>query len=137
MGIMDKLIGKPAVSAVEAVGDVVTDVFGSKDRKLSHAEFMAELAQKPQLAQIAVNQVEAGHRSLFVAGWRPFIGWVCGFGLAYAFVLDPFLQNFGVGFTDQGNRFVQLPLDYLLEIVIGLLGLGALRTAEKLRGKAK
>lgn len=130
MGLLGKIIGGVATEPIEAIGNVAESIFGSKDRKLTHAEFMAELAAKPSLAQTEINKVEAGHRSIFVAGWRPAIGWVGAAALAYAFLIDPVLDRFGTVGPD-------LPMDYIMEIVLGMLGLGALRTVEKLQGKAK
>lgn len=132
MSLLKKIVGGVTTDPIEAIGGVAKDIFGSKDRKLSHTEFMAELAMKPHLAQSAINQVEAQHRSLFVAGWRPFIGWVCGFGLAYAFLVEPALVRF---FPDVAAP--ELPMEYINELVFGLLGLGLLRTAEKVTGRAK
>lgn len=130
MGILSKIIGGSAAEPIEAVGKVLTSVFGDKGEKLSHDEVMARIAQAPQMVQAEINKVEAGHRSLFVAGWRPFIGWVCGLGLAYAFLIDPILTRYGaVG--------PALPMDYIMKLVWALLGLGAYRTAEKIQGRAK
>lgn len=130
MGFLSKLIGGSVAEPIEAIGSVAESIFGSKDRKLTHAEFMAELAMKPSLAQAAINTVEAGHRSLFVAGWRPALGWVCALGLAYAFLVAPTLEIWTV-------EPIKVPSDIMLELVLGMLGLGALRTVEKLAGKAK
>lgn len=83
-------------------------------------------------AQTAINQQEAAHRDLFVAGWRPFIGWVCGVAFAYHFVLQPILAFI---ITNSG-RSVALPafdMGELSTVLMGLLGLGGLRTIEKIR----
>ena len=79
MSFLSKLIGGAAVEPITAVGNVITGIFGDKGEKLSHEQIMARLAQAPQIAQVELNKVEAGHRSVFISGWRPFIGWVCGF----------------------------------------------------------
>lgn len=86
---------------------------------------------KAQQAQLAVNQVEAGSSSIFTAGWRPFIGWVCGSGLFYQLLVRPLL----IGFS--GHDFPPLELDTLMTLLFGLLGLGAYRTAEKIKGVAR
>ena len=98
---------------------------------------LARLAASTDLAkaQLAINSEEAKHKRLFVSGWRPFIGWVCGVAFAYHFVLQPLLLFI---FAAQ-NRVVELPtfdMYGLLTVLGGLLGLGSLRTVEKLRGKA-
>lgn len=90
------------------------------------------LALQADQSQANVNQVEAAHRSLFVAGWRPFIGWVCGAAFAYHFILQPFLIFL---YTLHGTK-IDLPvfdMDALSTVLIGMLGLGGMRTVEKMR----
>ena len=94
------------------------------------------------LEQIKVNTAEAASTNWFVAGWRPFIGWTCGFALAYTYVLLPFLQFFVYtwGTVDMVNKLSRLPaldLGQLLPILIGMLGLGVMRTYEKTKDVAK
>jgi hypothetical protein len=91
---------------------------------------------KLDLVQAETNKVEAGHRSLFVAGWRPFIGWSCGFALAYTYVLQPIL-TFGLA---QAGFLIDLPavnLGEMMPVLMGLLGLGGLRSWEKVKGVSK
>jgi hypothetical protein len=87
-------------------------------------------------AQLEVNKVEAGHRTIFVAGWRPMIGWVCASALAYTYILVPFLTW---GSEVFGLAMPALPRldDNLWELTMGMLGMGALRSFEKIRGVAK
>jgi hypothetical protein len=92
---------------------------------------LAALALNPGLAQIELNKAEATHRSTFVAGWRPAIGWTCGAGLALAFVINPIFQWW------TGTPGPQLPLDSMTSLVTAMLGLGGLRTFEKIIGKTK
>ena len=77
------------------------------------------------LGQLAINNVEAAHKSIFVSGWRPFIGWVCGLGLFYNVLLNPILS---VWFTMPAVDPAQL-----YPVLMGMLGLGGLRTAEKFK----
>src|SRR5690349_1351153 len=91
----------PYGAAIEAtsklLSGILTRVFPEKVSeetalKLQHELSMALLSGElqPMLAQLEVNKAEAAHNSIFVAGWRPFIGWVCGAAFAYTFVLQPF-----------------------------------------------
>jgi|TARA_B110000977_G_C10642832_1_gene324751 hypothetical protein len=96
--------------------------------KLSHEiSTMAERhAQELAKGQLEVNKVEAAHKNMFVAGWRPAIGWICGFALMYSTILSPIL---GIWYTVP-------PVDssLLTTVLMGMLGLGAMRTVEKTKG---
>ena len=82
--------------------------------------------------QAQINEQEAKHRTIFVAGWRPFIGWVCGFALAYNFVLrDLLVWYVGVESAPPG-----LQMEHLMTVLIGMLGLGGMRTFEKFNNKS-
>ena len=112
-----------------------------KDQKNALAHEIATLAEKQAheaaMAQVSVNQAEAKHRSIFVAGWRPFIGWTCGFALAYHFVVAPLIL-FGAGWA--GAEIPELPafdMDSLMTVLLGMLGLGGMRSFEKSKGIAK
>jgi hypothetical protein len=131
MGVLDKLLGGAAAQPIEAVGNVLDKLFTSSEEKLDKQALLTKLAQQPHIAQIELNKVEAQHRSVFVAGARPFILWVCGFGLANAFLVNPWIQ------WVSGAPGPALPLDVMSELVFALLGLGALRTVEKLQGRTK
>lgn len=112
-----------------------------KDQKAKLAHDLATMAERhaQELAkgQLEINKAEAQHRSLFVAGWRPFIGWTCGVALAYHFVLAPLIL-FGAGWA--GASIPELPtfdMDSLMTVLLGMLGLGGLRTFEKTKGLTK
>jgi hypothetical protein len=112
-----------------------------KDQKNALAHEIATMAerhaQETKMAQIEVNKAEAQHRSLFVAGWRPFIGWTCGIALAYHFILTPFIL-FATAFA--GFQIPALPtfdMESLMTVLLGMLGLGGLRTFEKTKGLTK
>ena len=83
------------------------------------------------LAQSQTNAAEAASSNRFASSWRPFVGWVCGAGLGYQLLARPLLM----GFT--GHDFPPLELDTLMTLLFGLLGLGAYRTAEKIKGISK
>jgi len=124
-------VGQEAAAPITAVGNILDNLFTSKDEKLTHEAILTRLAQQPNLAQVELNKIEAGHRSIFVAGWRPFIGWVCGAGLVNMFLINPWIQ----WITDLEGP--NLPEDIIMELIIAMLGLGVLRTVEKIQGKAK
>ena len=130
MGFLSKLIGGVAVEPIEAVGNVITGIFGDKGEKLNHEQIMARIAQQPSLIQTEINKIEAQHRSIFVAGWRPFIGWVCGVSLAYTYIGSPILDIFV-------SDMPELDSETLYNLVLALLGLGTLRSAEKMLGRTK
>ena len=83
--------------------------------------------------QAEINKIEAQHRTIFVAGWRPFIGWVCGVALAYNFILRDLL----VWFIGPEQVPPALQMEHLMTVLIGMLGLGGMRTFEKLNDKSK
>ena len=95
-----------------------------------------DAANQALLGQLEINKVEAAHKSIFVAGWRPFIGWVCGAGIAWAFVGQP-VANWAVEAFGLGISLPIIPTDNLMELVLAMLGMGGLRTFEKLRGVAR
>ena len=122
---------------IEAVGNLLDALFTSDKERLDKKAVLARIAQQPALVQSEINKIEAGHKSLFVAGWRPFIGWVCGLSLFYNFVLrDLLVWGLTLSQTDTPPSPV-LHIDVLTTILYALLGLGGMRTFEKWQGRAK
>lgn len=127
--------------AILEIGAKLLDkIIPDKDaREKAQAElFKAAQDQSFQLSlgQIQTNTEEAKHASLFVSGWRPFIGWTCGFGLVYNFLLYPVLL-WVLSITGSTIKPPPLFSENLMELVLGMLGLGALRTYEKWKGVTK
>lgn len=94
-------------------------------------------AQELAKGQIEINKTEAAHKSMFVAGWRPFVGWTCGIALAWHFVGQP-LAVFIISYS--GVEAPSLPvfeMESLLTVLLGMLGLGGLRTFEKTKGVSR
>lgn len=119
---------------MSAVGSALDGLFTSDDERLTHDEILERLRQRPHLAQAQTNQIEAKHRSLFVAGWRPFVGWVCGIGLSWHF-LGYDIARWATAYL--APQYTVPTLDGtsdLLALVLSMLGLGGLRTWEKFRG---
>ncbi|MEQ8694228.1 MAG: 3TM-type holin [Gammaproteobacteria bacterium] len=136
--MLDKLIGGGLVTAAEGVANII-DRFVETDEEKQAAEIIkARLMMKPSLAQVELNKIEAGHRSIFVAGWRPFIGWVSGFALLWHFILFDLLTWVTINFFPHVTALPELTgTETLVTVLLSLLGLGAMRTAEKFGGKAK
>ena len=100
--------------------------------KLAHdLSTMAERhAQELAKGQMEINKTEAAHKSLFVAGWRPAIGWICGLGMASNFLLIP-VANFVLALTGSAIVVPLLDTGEMMPVLMGMLGLGAMRTYEK------
>jgi hypothetical protein len=130
---------------ITAVLPAVTDVVGrflpedKEKRAKAERDIEKQLTNslaKIDLAQLDINKTEAGHRSVFVAGWRPFIGWSCGIALCYSYVVQPIL----VFILAQTGYLVELPrmdLGEMMPVLMGMLGLGGLRTFEKFKKVSK
>jgi hypothetical protein len=134
---MMKRFGAAALEPVAAIGNVLDALFTSDDERLDKQAVLARIAQKPSLIHAEISKIEAAHRSVFVAGWRPFIGWVCGVALAYNFVIRDVLIWLLALTQSPLAPPPALHLDVLSTILFALLGLGGLRTYEKLNGRSK
>jgi len=131
------LISAVLPSVMEVAGRFLPE--DKEKRAAAEREIEAQLTThlaKIDLAQLDINKTEAAHRSVFVSGWRPFIGWTCGVALAYTYVLQPVLV-FGLA---QAGYLIDLPtmeLGEMMPVLMGMLGLGGLRTFEKFKGVSK
>lgn len=124
-------------SPIEAIGNVLDKLFTSDEEKLDKEALLARLAQQPYLAQAEINRIEAQHRSVFVAGWRPAIGWVCAAALFWTYLGHP-LFVWAAALWAPGLTPPALGTeDVLFELVLAMLGLGSLRTFEKTKGRAR
>jgi hypothetical protein len=105
----------------------------ARERAKAEAEAtLLSLLGQQQQGQVEINKVEAASSKVFVAGWRPFIGWVCGAALAYTYVLAPFL-GWALTMWSPATPLPTPPTDALFELVLAMLGLGGLRTFEKIK----
>jgi len=120
-------------SLIKPITSILDKVIEDKDTKNNIAFELATMAERhaQELAkgQLEVNKVEAAHKSLFVSGWRPAIGWICGLALLYSTILAPIL----------GIWFIVPPVDssLLTSVLMGMLGLGAMRSYEKKNNVAR
>lgn len=98
---------------------------------------LAKLEQELMVGQIDVNKIEAGHKSVFVAGWRPAIGWIGAVGLGYSFIIEPMASWTARVVFDYGGTFPALSTGDLMWLVAGMLGFGTVRAVEKIKGVAR
>ena len=131
-------VAKAGISLVETFID---KFIPDKDEasRLRHAANSQEFEGVVNLAlgQIEVNKQEAAHKSAFVAGWRPFVGWVCGFGVGIKFIFLPIVEYMCVIFMTTVPKFPEFNIAELMTLLGGMLGFGALRTYEKLKGVSR
>ena len=126
MGAIDLLIG-PIAGLLEKV---IPDI-NERARLAAEIATLAERnAHAEAIAQAEINKVEAAHKSLFVAGWRPGAGWVCVAALAHNYLILPYVLAIGVDVS-------QLEIGELMPVLLGMLGLGTLRSYEKANGVAR
>jgi hypothetical protein len=129
--LASKLGVDPAVVQQTVAGMGPADLVKMKELDLQFQAAMAENGIKIDLAQAEVNKVEAASTDRFISGWRPFVGWVCGLGLAYAALLEPLMRFAAqVGLSYAGD-FPPVDTTITLQLITGMLGLGGLRTFEK------
>ena len=135
MTLSNKILGKTV--NVEGTLNGVKNLF---DELTLTNEEKAKLIEKVNEAQTELNKLEAAHRTIFVADWRPFIGWVCGVSLACFFIPQFVLGAYlWVKTCLETGQIVEYPLnaDGLFSLVAALLGMAALRTYEKKEGISK
>ena len=122
---------------VETVGKLADDLI-TTDQEKAAAELDAYKAESDRMAgQVEINKVEAASPSLFVSGGRPFVIWVCAFALAYASVIEPIARFVAkVGFGYDGD-FPVIDTELTMQVLVGVLGLGAYRSFEKVKGVAR
>lgn len=140
MGIFtSKILGK----TIGGIFGVIDDLHMSGEEKANAKFRISELAAAADIAQIEVNKQEAKSGMLFVSGWRPFVGWTCGSALAWTFVLSPIVQStafYVAEFTGRDIDLTGLPsfdLAVLMPVLLGMLGLGTMRTYEKVNDVAR
>jgi|TARA_R110000796_G_scaffold214551_2_gene330498 hypothetical protein len=137
----------PLSAALDVGKSLIEKIWPDPVKQSQEIRKLQELHQKGDLAvlnaevqlllgQINVNATEASHKSIFVAGWRPFVGWVCGFGLLYASVIEP-LMRFIATVNDYTGTFPVLDTTITMQVLLGMLGLGLMRTKEKEKGTHK
>ena len=123
-------------SLVGPVTGLLDKFIEDKDQKAMLAHKIATMSEEHHQdlmkAQIEVNKVEASNSNLFVSGWRPFIGWTCGLGMFGNFITIPF-SNFVLALVGMDIVIPLVPLETMMPVLMGMLGLGAMRSFEKTR----
>jgi hypothetical protein len=128
------------ITAIKTVGSqLITRLFpdpaqaAAANLELTKMQMSGELAQIT--GQLDINKVEAASTSVFVSGWRPFVGWVCGFGLGYVAIVEPIARFIAtmVGYT--GN-FPVIDTTITMQVLMGMLGLAGMRSFDKKNGVA-
>ena len=130
-------------SVIESVGKVAGDLYTTDKERMQLELEGRKLDQAIDMAQIEVNKTEAQHSSVFVAGWRPAIGWIGAAAMAYQFLLYP-LMLWGWTYL-QGMGWIPkeltpppvLDADQLWVILSGILGIAGMRSFEKSKGVAR
>ena len=122
---------------IKSVGQIADDLTTS-DKERMQADLDAYKAETERMGgQVEINKIEAASSSLFVSGGRPFVVWVCAFALAYASVIEPMARFVAkVGFGYDGD-FPNINTDLTMQVLVGVLGLGAYRSFEKVKGVAR
>lgn len=134
----------PVTAGIDLVNNVggalIKHFFPDPAQAAAAEQKLAELSASGELAKIAgqleINKQEAASSNWFVAGWRPYVGWVCGTGLLYVAIVEPIVRFVAqVGFSYKGG-FPLIDTSLTMQVLLGMLGLGYLRTSEKKAGVA-
>ena len=119
-----KIASSGATNVLDSVANNIDQFVETKDEK-------REALQALAVAQIELNKEESKNRNVFVAGWRPFVGWVCGIALAYNFIVRDLMAWVILNTGEAITLPPALAMEHLMTILLGMLGLGGLRTYEK------
>ena len=136
LNLLGGLLGGGKGGALETISKVVDELHTSEEEKLDKKILMQRLQQKLAEKQLDVNAKQASHRSVFVAGWRPAIGWCGAMALFFAFILSPCIEWYA---KFSGIDIVPPAIETgpLLAIVTSMLGVAGMRSFEKAKGIAK
>ena len=121
------------MAAIPILGGILDKIIPDKNARHAAKERLEGYAQKGELdlllGQLEINKMEAAHKSLFVAGWRPAIGWICALGLLYNTIIANIL---GIWLD-----VPEVDTTLLVPVMMGMLGLGAMRSYEKVNQVAR
>ncbi len=132
---------KAVTGTVEGIANVFDKFIETPDEKTAAKTLLIRMAQRPGELQVELNKIGAAHRSMFVAGWRPYIGWVLGTALAMYYLPQFAMASIlWVRLSWAASELVPYPISDisgLTQLVYGMLGLAGLRTIEKAQGLTK
>lgn len=134
----------PLTAGLNVIDSLIDRVWTDPDTASKEKIRLAELAATGNseklnkevellVGQLEINKQEAASSNWFVAGWRPFVGWVCGFGLAYVSILEP-IMRFIASMAGYDGGFPVIDTYITMQVLLGMIGLGVMRTREKEKG---
>lgn len=130
----------PVTALLDIGGKVIDRIWPDPSQAANAKLELFKLQQSGELQEIAgqlkINEVEASNPSVFVSGWRPWCGWVGGFGLAYVSILEPISRFVSTVFLHYSGSFPVIDTTITFQVLLGMLGLGGLRSIEKIKGVA-
>ncbi len=131
----------PISAGIELVSSIISRVWPDASEE-NKAKLVLALQQdenftKLMSSQIAVNATEAANPNMFVSGWRPFIGWICGLAMAWVYMIEPIIVFIGAATGHPVTNLPTLNSTDMITVLLGLLGMGGLRTFEKVQGVAR
>ena len=136
-----KMVGSGIGELGKDVAEVVDRFVETEEERKAADILLMKVQQEPDKWQTEINKVEAGHRTIFVAGWRPFVGWICGTGIGLHFLVFPLLEWYtaylaSLGF---GTKVIAPTVEVgaLFTLITAMLGMSATRTYEKHKGLTK
>ena len=127
----------PISAALNIGSQIIQRVFPDPAQAAQAQLELLKLQQNGDLAaitgQMDINKIEAASSSVFVSGWRPFCGWVCGLGLGYVSILEP-IARFTAKMSGYEGEFPAIDTSLTMQILMGMLGMGGLRSLDKIKG---
>lgn len=128
MGLLTRILGG---------SDIVKDIGDAIDKNITNDEERMDAHRKWDELQVSVNIQEAKHRSVFIAGWRPFLGWSFSIGISLHVVVMPMVQWIVMISGGKEMPLPDFPTELMLEVIFGMLGIAGLRSWEKYKGLTK
>ena len=129
MGFLSSLLGIGVGKAADGIASAIDKFVETPEEKKAAEIILMKAQQQPAKWQAEINKMEAGHRTVFVAGWRPFVGWVAALALAWGWIVGPILV-----FLYPGREMPAIEVGQAISLIMAMLGMGALRTYEKREG---